>query len=76
MILLEETPPRLRDVGVYPIQCTEVCMGTKDNADALREVVTTPAETIAMSVDCEMSEATVKPVADMSSTTNVCARFS
>ena len=42
----------------------------------LPEVVTTPAETIAMSADCEMSEATVKPVADMSSTTNVCARFS
>merc|ERR1712194_713087 len=42
----------------------------------LPEVVATPPETIAMSADCEMSEANVKPVADMSSTTNVCSRFS
>ena len=42
----------------------------------LPEVVATPPETIAMSADSEMSEANVKPVADMSSTTNVCSRFS
>ena len=42
----------------------------------LPEVVATPPETIAMSADCEMSEANIKPVADMSSTTNVCSRFS
>merc|ERR1711865_1320609 len=31
----------------------------------LPEVVATPPETIAMSADCEMSEANVKPVADI-----------
>merc|ERR1712153_240682 len=42
----------------------------------LPDVVATPPTPISISMDCEMSEANAKPVADMSSTTNVCSRFS
>ena len=44
MLLMKERKPWMSDARrFYPIQCTEMCMGTAEMANALREVVTTPA---------------------------------
>jgi len=44
MLLVDEMPHSLQGARrVYPIHCTEACMGSEENAAALHELVTTPA---------------------------------